>query len=657
MKEVQAMGIVKPTGGYVEQMLGQAGWPEVDEDTFYDRARALTEVLRQITEVLATSQHQRAQIFDGGIWSGGAAEAANSKLGSNVDQLITLQDDLAIAITWHQYVAGSIVQAKSNIGDNVEAAQRQINALENDRTLTAAERTTAINTVVSTTHGANVSVVADTAEQIRASQTWKPPNNALTDLLDQKTPPPVTLPATPPPVEREHPRPSPTQSVPVNPAPVSPGWFPQSPGAPAPGVSPTPAPEAPPAPAPSAPGAPDGGPAIPVTPAATAHLTRSGVRHERLTPASATQRAAGFAKSKDSSPPVAPIAATGASPIGMAPAATGPGGKAAAAGSGAAAGPAASNRPPAHSATARAAQAPTRNEPAARPKPTDRTQSADAAAMALIPVSAARAARDAAVAASIAGPARRSSDGTDPLQLARRIAAALNAPGDHEENLGFFWVTAVTTDGAILVANSYGLAYIPDGMRLPQLVTMVSADAGIPAIERARWATFPVVAVQGWAAHHNTGLRAVIATEEQFGVSDPGVAKVVLELDDIPSSGAMTGRSRLEVVDPAAAARLAATADPHLIDLLPPALVNANPSANRRRRLWFEVMKPMASSLTGREAAHLRAFHAYAAHAQDVAVDEGHTAPDPPTQRSAVADWLYWKHLTGLLDAALADAS
>ena len=67
------------------------------------------------------------------------------------------------------------------------------------------------------------------------------------------------------------------------------------------------------------------------------------------------------------------------------------------------------------------------------------------------------------------------------------------------------------------------------------------------------------------------------------------------------------------------------------------------------------VMKPMASKASGRQAAHLRAFHAYVAHAEQVLLREAHAEADPLAQRSAVAEWLYWKHLTGLLNAALAD--
>lgn len=119
----------------------------------------------------------------------------------------------------------------------------------------------------------------------------------------------------------------------------------------------------------------------------------------------------------------------------------------------------------------------------------------------------------------------------------------------------------------------------------------------------------------------------------------------------------MTGRSRLEVVDPSAAAQLADTTDQRLLDLLPPAPVDVNPPGNERHMLWFALMKPMTSTATGREAAHLRAFRAYAAHSQEIALHQAHTATDAAVQRVAVADWLYWQYVTGLLDRALAAAS
>ncbi|MGP4055879.1 secretion protein EccK [Mycobacterium sp. 4D054] len=283
------------------------------------------------------------------------------------------------------------------------------------------------------------------------------------------------------------------------------------------------------------------------------------------------------------------------------------------------------------------------------------TSNAGGTAAAPVPVSAARAERDAILSASTAGAARRKNNGSDPLQQARHIGAALNVG---VMDYGFYWVTGVTTDGTIIVANSYGLAYIPDGVNLPEQVRMATADESIPATERARWATYPILAVQGWAHHHNHQLRAVVATEEQFSNFDPGVAKIVLTQDDIPETGQMQGRSRLEVIAPDAAQRLGAVSDFGLNDLLPPASADIEAPADDTARLWFEVAKPLMSTNPQRSVPHLKAFVAYAVHAQEIALYNAHISAEPADQRRAIADWVYWQHLQVLMsDAVGVDAT
>ncbi len=286
--------------------------------------------------------------------------------------------------------------------------------------------------------------------------------------------------------------------------------------------------------------------------------------------------------------------------------------------------------------------------------PASTSNTSAGAAPAPVPVSTARAERDAIAAASTAGALRRQTGGNNPLQLARRIGAALNVG---IIDFGFFWVTGVTTDGRIVVANSYGLAYIPDGVNLPQQVHMATADESIPIDERAKWATYPILAVQGWAQHHNVALRAVVATDTQFADFDPDVAKIVLQPDDIPDSGTMEGRNRLEVLAPHAAYHLASISDMNLTELLPPAPADINPPADETHTLWFEVAKPLMSTSTQRGVAHLQAFVTYADHAQELALYRAHTAADAVTQRAAIADWVYWQHLSVLISDAISSAA
>jgi len=270
-------------------------------------------------------------------------------------------------------------------------------------------------------------------------------------------------------------------------------------------------------------------------------------------------------------------------------------------------------------------------------------------------VSAARAEREALVAATAAGGLRRKA-GSDPVLLAQRIAAALNAIP--VTDIGFFWVTALTKDGTILVANNYALGYIPDGVHLPDPVTLATADETIPARTRGTWATYPMLALHGWAQHHDTELRVVIATEEQFKGFDPGAPKIVLQPDDIPTNGTMEGRHRLQVIAPGAARQLAAVTGSGLAELLPPAPADSTPPQDRRQQLWFEVFRPLLSTAPDRAIAQLRAFAAYAEHAQELALHRAHTATETADQRGAIADWIYWQHLNVLnTDALPAEAT
>jgi hypothetical protein len=263
--------------------------------------------------------------------------------------------------------------------------------------------------------------------------------------------------------------------------------------------------------------------------------------------------------------------------------------------------------------------------------------------------------RDAIASASAGGAMNRKKNRSAALIMARRIAAALNIG---QSDFGFYWVTGLTADGTIVVANSYGLAYIPEGVNLPAHVTMATADETLPPQERAKWATYPILAIQGWAQAHDQKLRAVIATEEQFASFDPGTAKIVLRPDDIPESGKMEGRSRLEVIAPSSAARLASVPNAELTELLPPAPADTVAPEDKSNVLWFELIKPLMSTSPERVGVHLQAFITYAEHAQEQALYRAHTALDTDLQRTAIADWVYWQHLSVLIwEATGADAS
>jgi hypothetical protein len=650
------MGIARPAGEYAEQMISPGGWPEVDEATLSARAEEFAGISRQLGAVLDSCAQQKMQVFEGGIWSGGAADAANGALGRNIDQLTALKSDAEDAMRWHNQIAGVIADAKSAISDNVEAANASITALQNDKALDADERTAAINWVIAATHGANTSLVAATAKQILVTGAQKtspsgPANSGdqTTRPSDQNTPDqntPDTENGTPGDTQSPGATESASGALSSLMSSASSGSSPTSPTAGLDTVDQ------------STPFLANGASVMsPGSSSRTATPGRAGGVGKGLSAAALSSSPVGAAPVA-SAPIVAPRSAedsSAAAPMGAPMGAGAAGGAAAGSRKGSAApagtSPAAPSTPPGQNAPAGAGGQKGRQQ---EPDVPDRPVAAAAAAPP-IPVSAARAERDAIAAATAPEAATRG--GVDPLALARRVAAALNAAdSDGADEFGFFWMTAVSTDGAIVVANSYGLAFIPAGVQLPEPVQLVTADSEIPAVDRARWVTYPAMAVQGWAAHHNKKLRAVIATAEQFGRSDPGAAKVVLEPEDIPATGVMTGRSRLEVVDPDSAAILAETTDDGLLDLLPPAPADSSALSDQLRPLWWEVLRPLTGSAEGRETLHLKAFGPYAALERDIALAAAHTAAETDARRAAVADWLYWRHVGELLGSALGGA-
>ncbi len=280
--------------------------------------------------------------------------------------------------------------------------------------------------------------------------------------------------------------------------------------------------------------------------------------------------------------------------------------------------------------------------------PMSANQQQNAAAAAPIPVTAARAERDAMAAAARAGLVRKSAGDAD-VQFAERIAAALHAPPSIPPMAwNFVWAVGVTTNGEIIAANSYGVSFIPDGMCLPSQVIFVSADENVPAGQRGRWVREPFVALQAWCTFYEKTLKVVIGTEQEVQPFTGSLQTKVIPPEDIPTDGLMKGRTRLEIIAPEAAAKLAEWPDAQLHEALPPQpvqLVPPDPAAIGKA--WMESIRPLMQT-TGEtyRTAHLEKLAAYGRLQEAAALYRAYTAPHAADLRAAITDWVWWQQFS-----------
>lgn len=703
------MGLGKADGEHIVEMTEPDGWPKIDEDLLFERASVHLALRDSVHAALTNWRDQHARLIDGSVWSGDGSRAGGAAIQRQIREMEDVETHLAKAYSFYQMAGQRVADAKMEINANLTLAQAEIQEIKNSKASAAAKELRLIE-FLSSENEKNSAEVMEKAASITPFAKFQPPSNSIpspsalpvtthgNERLVEKVawaaaPPKLSSPSSvlPQSVGVEKTTMSPMQPTPTprvaaqNPDISAPGrgipptqtglnstsassgtnlspTMQSGIGSSTTGSTPLSSETTASSSGTNSSGATAG--SLPSGKAAasttdTSQRVTQAVSNRPIAPPTPLQQSSAQPVTLSSAPtnqsaaipstggssPATTGGASGAAPSGAAPVGAAPVGGSTAAPPPVPLGPPTTPAPPAPPA---AGTAPAAAGPGVAPM-SAASASGAAAAPAPVPVSTARAERDAILAAST--PGGRKAGGGDPLQRARHIGAALNVG---VMDFGFFWVTGLTADGTIVVANSYGLAYIPDGVHLPEHVKMATADESISPAERATWATYPILAIQGWCRHHDKQLRAVVATEEQFANFDPGVARIVLTTEDIPDDGTMNGRNRLEVIAPDAAQRLNAVADTGLTELLPPAATDLEPPADQSAKLWFNVAKPLMSTSPQRGAAHLHAFVAYANHAQELTLHRAQTASEPDAQRHAITDWIYWQHLGVLMNDAVA---
>ena len=177
------MGIGRPPDPY--GMTTPPAWPEVDEDILRNCADAFDTVLKTVSNQLEAAQRERTQMFDGvGIWSGGGANAARNALDKRIADLESVKEKLDASVKLFNDSVSAVVNAKNQIINNVDAANKAIDNIRNNVDAQEGTKEAAIQAIVNATRGENIEVVTTAGSRISGKpsnlvSSWKPPGNGL----------------------------------------------------------------------------------------------------------------------------------------------------------------------------------------------------------------------------------------------------------------------------------------------------------------------------------------------------------------------------------------------------------------------------------------------------------------------------------------------
>lgn len=170
------MGIERPDGPYAAEMTAGPAWPDLDETVLDSDADAWETDRKAMEAQLTTFQQSRVRLFEGAAaaWSGMAANAANAKHRSVIEDLQAQERGSAACVKLHRDAAGIVISTKQQIVGNVENAQREIAGVANNSQFTAEQKAYFAQGMVDRTHAENVKLV-----QAGAAMLGKPPTDRL----------------------------------------------------------------------------------------------------------------------------------------------------------------------------------------------------------------------------------------------------------------------------------------------------------------------------------------------------------------------------------------------------------------------------------------------------------------------------------------------
>ena len=134
------MGIEKLAVEFVEEMTEPSGWPDIDETDLQSRATEFIQLRDRVNGVVGDWRAKQNQIFEGGVWSGGGADAGRSSLQQRMDEMSSLEQHLGKAHAYYNMLGQLVMDAKALVNQNLQNAQQIIQAIRNAPDLDEGEK-------------------------------------------------------------------------------------------------------------------------------------------------------------------------------------------------------------------------------------------------------------------------------------------------------------------------------------------------------------------------------------------------------------------------------------------------------------------------------------------------------------------------------------
>ena len=179
------MGIQKLEVEFVDAMTAGGGWPDTDESTLFARAQQLQLLRNEIASVTNAWNGQYSRVFEGGIWSGGAADAGGASIVSRLSAMKKPDEHLAKGFAYYNWVATIVENTKLSINASLGAAEVEFNRIRGNSSVNQQEE---IMNEVGRRRDSHRQIVSGARGQVPQFGQWNPPTSSIPPAIPAQAP-------------------------------------------------------------------------------------------------------------------------------------------------------------------------------------------------------------------------------------------------------------------------------------------------------------------------------------------------------------------------------------------------------------------------------------------------------------------------------------